>query len=181
MSEGYVNNRIAKFNKNGDWIKAWGQYGEGGARANENPGHFRIAHGMTLDREGNVYVADRGNRRIQVFDSDGGFLCFLHLNAPYNKMHHPVLGNLPPNPPDETAPWSLCITPNVATQYLFAVDAGPGRLYKMTLDGRILGHWGQSGHEPDELNWVHGIACPTENEIYIADMNNWRVIKLVMD
>jgi hypothetical protein len=91
-----------------------------------------------------------------------------------------VLGNLPANQPDETQPWALCITSG-PTQYLFAVDSEPGRLYKLTLDGHILGYWGQSGHEPGQLNWPHALACPTENEIYIADMNNWRVTKLAMN
>lgn len=181
ISEGYVNNRIVKYDKNGDWVKAWGRFGEGGASGNENPGNFRNAHGMAMDRQGNVYAADRGNRRIQVFNSDGQFLRFLYLNAPYDKRHRFVLGNTPANRPDATQPWAICITPNGPTQYLFAADQEPGRLYKMTLDGRILGYWGQSGREADELNWPHAIACPTENEVYIADMNNWRVTKLVMN
>lgn len=184
ISDGYKNSRIAKVDKNGDWVTSWGSRGGGGPRANQNPGQLNLPHNIASDRQNNIYVADRGNRRIQVFDSQGRFLRFLHLNAPYNKNHHPVLGNLPADPAsraDETQPWALCITPNGPTQYLFAVDQEPGRLYKMTLDGRILGHWGQSGHEAEELNWPHGIACPTENEVYVADMNNWRVTKLVMN
>jgi hypothetical protein len=179
ISEGYVNNRIAKFDKNGNWIKTWGAYGEGGDRADQNPGHFRNAHNMQIDRQGNVYVADRGNRRIQVFDQDGQFLRYMYLNVPYDKSRHPVLGNMPPNRPDETQPWALCLT-NTTPQYLFAVDQEPGRLYKLTLDGRIVGVFGESGHQAGQFNWPHGIACPSENEVIVADMNNWRVQKLVM-
>ena len=180
VSEGYVNNRIAKFDKNGDWIKTWGQYGEGGEHANLNPGNFRNVHNMQVDRQGNVYAADRGNRRIQVFDSEGTFLRHIFLNVPYDKSRHPVLGNLPMNRPDETAPWTLCITTDGPTQYLFAADQEPGRLYKMTLDGKILGMYGESGRQIGQFNWPHGIACPSENEVIVADMNNWRVQKLVM-
>lgn len=180
ISEGYVNNRIAKFDKSGNWIKTWGQYGEGGARANENPGHFRNAHNMQIDRQGNVYVADRGNRRIQVFDSDGRFVRYMHLNVPYDKSRHPVLGNMPDARPDETQPWALCMT-NTTPQYLFAVDQEPGRLYKLTLDGKILGVFGESGRQTGQFNWPHGIACPTENEVIVADMNNWRVQKLLLN
>ena len=179
VSEGYVNNRIAKFNKNGDWVKTWGQYGEGGEHANLNPGSFRNVHAMQIDRQGNVYAGDRTNRRIHVFNSDGQFLRFLHLNAPYDKARHPALGNLPANRPDETAPWTLCITANGPTQYLFAMDSEPGRLYKMTLDGKILGVWGESGRQTGQFNWPHGLACPSEDELYVADMNNWRIVKLV--
>lgn len=180
VSEGYVNNRIAKFDKNGDWVKTWGQYGEGGEHADLNPGHFRNVHNMQVDRQGNVYAGDRGNRRIHVFDSEGRFLRFIFLNVPYDKSRHPALGNLPMNRPDETAPWALCITTTGPTQYLFAVDSEPGRLYKLTLDGKILGVFGESGRRMGQFNWPHGIACPSENEVIVADMNNWRVQKLVM-
>ena len=180
VSDGYINSRIAKIDKYGNWIKSWGAYGEGGERANENPGRFRNPHNMQVDRQGNVYAADRGNRRIQVFDKDGNFLRFIHLNVPYDKKRQPVLGNPTPNRPDETAPWTLCITTNGPTQYLFAADAEPGRLYKLTLDGKILGWFGESGRQWGQFNWPHGLACPSENEIYVADLNNWRVQKLVM-
>ena len=111
VSDGYVNSRIAKFDKNGNWIKSWGQFGRGGDHANENPGSINNPHNIQIDRKNNVYVADRGNRRIQVFDTDGNFKYFLFLNAPYDKKHHPTLAPVPANPPDETAPWALCITP----------------------------------------------------------------------
>jgi len=178
VSDGYVNSRIAKFDKNGNWIKTWGAYGESGVHANENPGHFRTPHNMQVDRQGNVFVADRGNRRIQVFDSDGKFLRFIHLTAPYDKKRHPVIGNPLANPPDETAPWALCITTNGPTQYMFATDQEPGRIYKMTLDGKILGMFGESGRGEKQFNWVHGLACPTENDLFVADMNNWRVQRI---
>jgi hypothetical protein len=179
ISEGYVNNRVTKFDKHGNWIKAWGKFGPGGDRANENPGSFRNAHNMQIDRQNNVYVADRANRRIQVFDRDGRFLRFLFLNVPYDKTRQPVLGNKAANPPDETSPWALCIT-NTTPQYLYAADTEPGRLYKMTLDGKILGYLGESGHQVGQFNWVHGLACPTENEVIVADMNNWRVQKVIL-
>jgi DNA-binding beta-propeller fold protein YncE len=182
VSDGYVNSRIAKITKDGDWIKSWGNYGRGGRNADENPYSIDNPHNLQTDREGNVYVADRGNRRIQVFDRDGNFKRFLFLNAPYDKARRPTLGNLPPNPdmrPDQTAPWALCISPTTP-QYLFAVDAEPGRLYKMTLDGKILGVLGESGRRMGQFNWPHAIACPTENTLFIADMNNWRVQKLTL-
>ena len=93
--------------------------------------------------------------RIHVFDSDGNFMRFLYMNVPYDKTRHPVLGNLPPNRPDETAPWTMCIT-NGPTQYLFVMDSEPGRLYKMTLDGKIVGVYGESGRQTGQFNWPHG-------------------------
>jgi sugar lactone lactonase YvrE len=134
---------------------------------------------MQVDRQGNVYVADRGNRRIQVFDNDGNFLRIVLLNVPYDKTRQPVLGDLSPNRPDETAPWSLCISQG-PTQYLWTNDVEPGRIYKMTLDGKILGMLGESGRGPGQFNWVHGLDCSADDVLYVADMNNWRVQKLLL-
>jgi hypothetical protein len=87
---------------------------------------------------------------------------------------------MPVNRPDETAPWTICIT-NGSTQYLYATDAEPGRIYKLSLpDGKILGKFGISGRELGQFNWEHGLACPAEDVIYVADMNNCRVQKLVV-
>ena len=179
VSDGYTNSRVAKFDKNGSWIRTWGTRGGGGPHADENPGQFNTPHNIGIDRQNNVYVADRGNRRIQVFDTDGKFLRMMHLNVPYDKKRHPVLGNLNPNPPDETQPWTICITPG-PTQYLYTSDSEPGRVYKLTLDGKIVGMFGESGRAATQFNWIHGIACPSENTLFVADMNNWRVLKLTL-
>jgi sugar lactone lactonase YvrE len=173
ISDGYGNSRIAKINKNGDWIKSWGTFGMGESQ-------FRTPHNLQVDRQGNVYVADRGNGRIQVFDSNGTFKKYIWLNVAYDKSRQPVLGNRPANPPNASAPWALCITTSGSTQYLFAIDTEPGRLYKMTLDGQILGMLGESGRGPRQFNWPHGIACPSEDVVFIADMNNWRVQKITL-
>jgi sugar lactone lactonase YvrE len=180
VSDGYFNSEIAKFDKHGYWLKRWGAPGKGGEHANENLGHFSNPHNIGIDRADNLYVADRGNRRIQVFDTDGNFKKFIFLNVPYDKTRHPVLGNMPANRPDETRPWTICIT-NTTPQYLYTSDEEPGRIYKISIpDGKILGVLGKSGREIGQFNWVHGIACPDENTLYVADMNNWRLQKLVL-
>jgi hypothetical protein len=179
ISDGYINSRVAKYDKHGNWIKSWGERGTGGQHADQNPGQFNTPHNIGIDRQNNVYVADRGNRRIQVFDREGKFQRFIFLNAPYDKTRHPVLGNANPNPPDETPPWTICITQG-PTQYLYTSDQEPGRIYKLSLDGKILGLLGISGHEPGQFSWTHGLACPTENTLIVADMNNWRVQKLTL-
>jgi sugar lactone lactonase YvrE len=180
ISDGYTNSRIAKFDKRGNWVKSWGSRGSAGPHADENPGQFNTPHNIAVDRQNNVYVADRGNRRIQVFDTHGTFLRMIHLNLPYDKKRHPVLGNLSANPPDETAPWTLCINTNGPTQYLFTTDQEPGRLYKLSLDGTIVGTLGESGRDVKQFNWIHGLACPSEDVIFVADMNNWRVQRLTL-
>jgi sugar lactone lactonase YvrE len=180
VSDGYYNSRIAKFNKYGEWIKSFGAAGTGGVHANENPGHFSNPHSLGIDRQGDLYVADRGNRRIQVFDLDGNFKRFIFLTVPYDKTRHPVLGNMPPNRPDETHPETICIT-DTPTQYLYTIDKEPGRIYKLSLpDGKILGMLGRSGRQSGEFNWAHQLACLGENVLFVADMNNWRIQKLIL-
>jgi hypothetical protein len=179
ISDGYTNSRVAKFDKKGNWVKSWGSRGSGGLHANENPGQFNTPHNIGIDRQNNIYVADRGNRRIQVFDTDGNFKRMIHLTVPYDKKRHPLLGNATPNPPDETAPWTICITGG-PTQYLYTSDSEPGRIYKLALDGRIVGMLGEGGRDTAQFNWIHALACPSEDTLLVADMNNWRVQKLTL-
>src|SRR5581483_5101035 len=176
ISDGYINSRVAKYDKNGDWVKSWG--GPGRTR----PGEFSTPHSIAADAKGNIYVADRGNRRIQVFDPDGTFLREIRINVPVPPDAHPWMGN---QPSAETAasqngaPWAICITPG-PTQYLYSADAYPGRVYKLTLEGRVVGVLGRSGRQPKQFGWIHEIACPSENELYVAEILNWRLQKLIL-
>src|SRR5262249_24320631 len=108
ISDGYINSRIGKADKNGNWIKSWGDRGK-------EPGQFNTPHNIAADAEGNIYVADRGNRRIQVFDGDGKFLRAMTIDVPFDPNARPAIGNKP-NPDvigtmSPGAPWTLCITP----------------------------------------------------------------------
>jgi len=186
ISDGYINSRIAKIDKDGNWIKSWGEPGTG-------PGRFNTPHSIAIDAADNVYVADRGNGRIQVFDEDGKFLREIHINVPYDHKTHPWMGNLPsqmpatseaPAPLNKTmlngSPWAICITP-APHQVLFASDGYPGRIYKLTLDGKVLGVLGTSGHGSGQFGWIHEIACPSENVLFAAELLNWRVQKLTLE
>ena len=75
ISDGYVNARVAKYDKNGDWVKSFGEPGKG-------PGQLNVPHSIASDAAGNIYVADRGNNRIQVFDGDGKVLRQIKINIP---------------------------------------------------------------------------------------------------
>lgn len=177
ISDGYVNSRVAKIDKNGDWVKSWGTRGDG-------PGQFNTPHNIGIDRSGNVYVADRGNARIQVFDTDGKFLRMIKVNVPPPAGARMVLGDTPATPPttgtmSPGAAWTICITQG-PTQYLYTSDAFPGRIYKLTLDGQVVGMLGKAGRQMGQFNWLHGMACPSENVLYVADLNNWRVQKLLL-
>ena len=175
ISDGYINSRVAKYDKNGDWVKQWGEPGS-------NPSQFSTPHSIAADAAGNIYVADRGNRRIQVFDGDGTFLRQITIDVPIPPDAHPWMGNQPSVEAaarQNGAPWAICITPG-RVQYLYASDAFPGRVYKLSLDGKVLGVLGRSGRQMKQFGWIHELACPAENEIYVAELLNWRVQKLIL-
>jgi len=181
ISDGYINSRIAKYDKNGDWVKQWG--GPPKDRTKPGPSEFNTPHGIAADAKGNIYVADRGHRRIQVFDHDGNFQRFITIDVPVPPDAHPWMGAQPT--PEQAvaqsgAPWSICITPGPGTQYLYSSDAFPGRVYKLTLDGKVLGWLGKTGRQPKQFGWIHEMACPSENELYVAEILNWRVQKLTL-
>ena len=178
FSDGYINSRVAKYDKNGRWVKSWGTPGS-------QPGQFNTPHSIAADAKGNIYVADRGNRRIQVFDPDGGFLREIKIDVPVPADAQPWMGAKPaqgegqPGTMQAGAPWAVCITPG-PTQYLYASDAFPGRIYKMSLDGKVLGFLGSTGRHPKEFGWIHEIACPSENTLFVAELLNWRMQKLIL-
>ena len=137
---------------------------------------------ITSDDAGNIYVADRSNRRIQVFDHDGTFLRQFTIDVPYSGKPNVMIGAMPGSGDPlaaSGAPWAICITP-APNQVLYSADAVPGRIYKLTLDGKVLGVLGEAGKEPKQFGWIHEIACPSENVLYVAELLNWRVQKLVL-
>ena len=176
ISDGYINSRVAKFDKNGDWVKQFGGPGKG-------PGQFDTPHGIASDAKGNIYVADRGNNRVQVFDGDGNVVREIKVDVPAPADAKPWMGAVPsqanPGTMHSGAPWTVCITPG-PTQYLYFSDAFPGRIYKLTLDGKLLGMLGKTGHLPGQFGWIHQLACPSENELWVAELLNWRVQKLTL-
>jgi hypothetical protein len=180
ISDGYINSRVVKVDKDGNWVATFGTAGSG-------PGQFNTPHSIAADRDGNIYVADRGNARIQVLGTDGAVKRTITINVPAPADWRPILGPKPDvnasPPPAKTqlpgTPWALCISPG-PTQYLYASDSNPGRIYKLSLDGKVLGWLGKSGKQKGEFGWIHAIACPSENTLYVAELLNWRVQKLTL-
>jgi hypothetical protein len=178
ISDGYINSRVAVYDKNGDWKMSFGTPGNG-------PGQLNTPHGIASDNQGNIYVADRGNRRIQVFDPSGKVLREIKIPVPAPAGLKPWMGAIPAedapvNTQKPGAPWTVCITPG-PTQYIYTSDAFPGRIYKLTLDGQLVGMLGRVGRQPNQFGWIHQIACPSENELYVAEILNWRVNKLTLN
>jgi 6-bladed beta-propeller len=180
ISDGYINSRVAKLDKDGNWVKSWGTPGNG-------PGQFSTPHNIGADAQGNIYVADRSNRRIQVFDGNGTFLRQFTIDVPVPPDARMVLGNKYPDPMAANvpplfkpgAPWVICITPP-PHQVLYTADAFPGRIYKLGLDGKLLGMLGKAGKEMKAFGWIHAMACPSENTLIVGEIINWRVQKLIL-
>ncbi len=181
ISDGYINSRVAKVDKNGKWLMSWGEPGQGPGAL---PGQFQRPHSIATDAAGNVYVADRGNARIQVFDGTGKFLRIIKINIPAPPGAQLPFG-VPAIPPsvmdlDPGAPWAICITPG-PNQVLFSADAFPGRVYKLSLDGKVLGYLGENGKQLKQFGYIHEIACPSANEIIVGELLNWRAQKLILE
>jgi DNA-binding beta-propeller fold protein YncE len=182
ITDGYINSRVAEYNRDGDWIKTWGEFGSG-------PGQFFQLHSIVIDRNDQIYVADRGNARIQVFDTGGKLLKVIKIDVPAPPGAPPAIGNQPAEVgalaaganqfQTPGAPWALCLTQG-SPQYLYVADAYPGRIYKLNTDGKVLGWLGGSGKTLKKFGWIHELACPSENEVYAAEILNWRAQKLTL-
>jgi sugar lactone lactonase YvrE len=176
ITDGYINSRVAKYDKNGDWVKSWGDKGTA-------PGQFRLPHAIAIDRNNNIYVGDRTNRRIQVFDTEGRFLRMFTIDVPPAPGTRAVNGTTPTG--DRLAavigaPNTLCITSGPNQVMFVGETTFPGRLFKVSLDGKVLGVIGRSGRQLKQFSGAHALACPSEHEIYAAETSNWRVQKLIL-
>lgn len=185
ISDGYVHSRIAKFDPAGNWIGTWGKQGNA-------PGEFRIVHNVQIDKDDHVWVADRSNGRIQVFDTEGKFLKEIILNVP-TKTYQPLMGHQYPikydvdnvngGPPQNLeprpgSPDALCY--NAKENVMFVGDVYPGRVYKVDLTGKVLGYFGHVGKEWGNPGSIHGLACRNANLIYTAEFVNDRVERFVI-
>lgn len=164
VSDGYGNNRVVKYDKNGRFLAQVGSEKPG-----SEPGELNLPHGLSVDAQGNVYVADRSNDRMQVFDNN------LKLKAVYN---------------DIGTSWTTCVSPG-PHQYLFTSNSNPngnppgswditGEIYKMELDGKIIGKFGHASKQAGGFQVVHMMDCRNPNEILVAEIESWRVQKLLL-
>jgi hypothetical protein len=158
IADGYgSNNRIAKFGPDGNFIDSWGRTGS-------NPGEFNGVRGIAIDAAGNIYVADAGNRRIQVL-------------SPQGKYMREITG--------VGAPMALCITGG-SPQYLYTSNSNDperldnGEIYKVALNGSVVGRFGRAGKIAREFSVVSGLDCRTDNNLLVAEVGNWRVQRVTI-
>jgi DNA-binding beta-propeller fold protein YncE len=139
--------RVLKFNKEGKFIKSWGGKGSG-------PGQFQVAHGIAIDGKGLLWVADRENQRMQIFDQDGKFVREIKYKG---------------------LPCSL----DIGRQFIYMVNGFAGQVLRLDLNGKVLAAMGKPGKGPGEFGEAHMIAVNQKDEIYVADSVNAALVKFV--
>jgi hypothetical protein len=154
VSDGYCNARVHKFAPDGRHILSWGAAGIG-------PGEFNIPHNITCDADGWVYVADRENHRIQIFDGEGRY------QAQWNNIHRPSALFMP------RCKCPICyvgeLGPGVTLNRKFP-NLGP-RVSILDNSGRLLARIGglHPGFGPEEFIGPHGIAVDSRGDVYIGE------------
>ena len=158
VADGFgANNRIAKFTKDGNFVKSWGRTGS-------DQGQFNRIRGIASDAQGNLYVADAGNRRIQVFDGEGAF-----------KSQITNVG----------VPQAICVSGG-STQYLYSSNSNDpesmdnGEIYKIALNGQVAGRFGRAGKGPKEFGMANALDCRSETDLIVGEVWNWRAQKITL-
>jgi len=159
VADGQGNARVAKFDKDGVFVKSWGSKGNGN-------GQFDVVRSIAVTAQGDVIVADGGNNhRIQVFDNNGTY-----------KTQFAAIGN----------PQAICLTTG-ANPVLYVSNSNPpnnidtaGEIYKMDLTGKVLGKFGRAGKMLKEFGTVNAIDCRNPNQLYVGEIGNLRVQKLTL-
>ena len=160
VTDGYGNNRVVLFSPEGRLISQVGLRAGGPDDAGTGPGEFDLPHQAALDADDNIYVVDRENRRIQVFDKDLNYMREF-ANEGWN-------------------PWDMAISRTGDDGFGYIADHATEEVHKIQLsDGKILATWGKRGLGPGEFDWVHGMAVDSRGAVYAADTYGQRVQKFV--
>jgi sugar lactone lactonase YvrE len=164
VSDGYCNNRVVKYDRDGKFLAQ-----AGSEKAGNGPGEFSLPHGLQVDGNGHVWVADRSNNRYQELDN--------------NLKPLKTYANLGTG-------WTACVSAG-PHQYFFASNSNPngngpgtwantGEIYKLELDGTIIGKFGHPSKEFGGFQVVHMMDCRNPNEIIVGEIESWRVQKLML-
>jgi hypothetical protein len=159
VADGYANTRVVKFDKNGKYLLTWGQAGTSGRGAppETRPGYMNNVHGVAVDpMTRQVFVNDRQNHRVQVFDENGKYLREWSFGPPPSDIH------------------LLIIT---GDRYLWAADRGTSKMLKYDLNGNFLYSWGTWGDFPGGMWGVHGLSTDQEGNFYVAEVDSGRAQK----
>ena len=147
VSDGYRNTRVVKFSKDGKYLMEWGKPGDG-------PGEFNLPHGIAIDAQGRVYVVDRSNSRIQVFDLNGKYL---------------------DQWPGLRLPLYIAVSKD---QHVWVSSGRSNKILKYDLNGHLVYSWGTFGARPGQIWGVHGFSTDAEGNLYVAEVFAGRAQKL---
>jgi DNA-binding beta-propeller fold protein YncE len=150
VSDGYQNSRVLKYNREGIFQFQWGSKGKG-------DGEFDLVHDVAIDKKGLVYVADRLNERIQIFDANGKFI-----------TKWTGIGSA----------WGLAYA--AREDALYMCDGVNNRIIKLDMNGRILGTLSEFGKVEGKLDFPHHLAIDSTGALYVAEIKNWRVQKFAL-
>ena len=160
VTDGYGNNRVVMYASDGSFIKQIGMGNGGPDDRGTGPGEFHLPHQAAVDASDNIFVVDRENKRIQVFDE--------------NLTYVREFSN------DGWNPWDIAISRRGDDGFGYIADHAGERVHTISLeDGTILATWGTPGRGPGEFDWVHGMAVDSEGAVYAADTYGQRVQKFV--
>jgi len=156
VADGYNGTRVAKFDKSGEFLKDWGQKGDLGKET--RPGYFNSVHGIAVDPvTRRVFVNDRENHRIQVFDENGKFLDQWRTGDPPSHVYSIYIGS--------------------DHKYLWAADSGTWKMVKWDLNGKFQYSFGFQGDAPGGFWGVHQFGVDQEGNLYVAEVSAGRVQK----
>ena len=153
ISDGYGGTRVAKFDRDGKFIKDWG--GPPKDRSNPGPNEFNTVHSIQISKDRRLFVVDRAHRRIQVFDTEGKFLDMFTTGV-------------------RSLPYAHLITTD---QMVWVADGGTMRVLKYDLNGKFLYGWGGLGGQPGQLNGPHSLTVDQDGNLYLAEVFGGRVQK----
>jgi sugar lactone lactonase YvrE len=155
VADGYANTRVVKFDKNGKFLMAWGE--KGNPPNEKRPGYFNNVHGIAIDPQTRqVFVNDRQNHRVQVFDENGKYLREWTFGVAPSDIHLIYIG---------------------ADRMLWAFDRGTSKMLKYDLNGHFLYSWGTWGDFPGGFWGVHGMSVDQEGNLYVAEVDSGRAQK----
>ena len=150
VADGYQNTRVVKFDRTGKFLMTWGERGEAGKET--RPAYFNNVHGVAVDPQtGRVFVNDRGNRRIQVFDANGKYLDSWSVGRPPADIHLVYMDG---------------------SRMLWAFDRASSKMIKYDLNGNLQYTWGAWGNFPGGFWGVHGMHVDSEGNFYVAEVDN---------
>ena len=163
-----VNNRIQKFDNDGNFVTKWGSSGidsYGGSASGTGDGEFTYPEGIAVDNSGNVYVSDSGNHRIQKFSSNGSFI------TKWGGVNGSGDGEF-------SFPSSVAVD---SSGNIFVADKNNSRIQKLDSNGDFITKWGQSGNGHGEFSEPRGIFIDSDDSVYVADYYNSRIQKFSND